>query len=257
MAEQGEKTWFQRFKEGMQFFLIVFGACWGIYTFVYKDIIVPTRRPPAVTLAAQLEELDRADGMILARAHLVVVNRGDAKVWVPALWWHVYGVGLSGEERTTGEFATVARPWLEDRLESMSRFSTSTRVEVVAVGRIAEHNYWYQPRDETVHEQLFLVPEGRFDVLQIVVDAYITKGISQLAPTRWTISDQGELSPTLMLKQKGWDQEHPSRVEPFTPDLNRTHRLLSDRDDTGHNSTTASLRIKPKGAKAGDGAGKR
>jgi len=68
--------------------------------FVYKDIIVPARRPPAVTLAATLEELDRADGMILVRAHIAVANHGDAKVWVPALWWHVYGVSFSGEDRT-------------------------------------------------------------------------------------------------------------------------------------------------------------
>jgi len=47
-----------------------------------------------VTLAATLEELDRADGMILVRAHIAVANHGDAKVWVPALWWHVYGVSF-------------------------------------------------------------------------------------------------------------------------------------------------------------------
>jgi hypothetical protein len=34
----------------------VFGAAWGIYTFVYKDIIVPARRPPAVNPAAQMDE---------------------------------------------------------------------------------------------------------------------------------------------------------------------------------------------------------
>src|SRR5215467_3258696 len=83
---------FQKLKDGMQLILLIFGTSWGIYTFVYKDIIVPANRPPAVTLAAMVEELDRADGMILIRVRVVVANRGDGKVWVPALWWNVYGV---------------------------------------------------------------------------------------------------------------------------------------------------------------------
>jgi len=59
-------------------------AGFGIYQFIYKDIIVPARRPPAVTLAATLEELDRADGMILVRAHIAVANHGTPKYGLPA-----------------------------------------------------------------------------------------------------------------------------------------------------------------------------
>ena len=244
MAQEGEKTRVQKFKEGMQIFLMIFGAFWGVYTFIYKDIIVPANRPPAVTLATTLDELDRADGMILVRARLQVANRGDAKVWVPALWWNVYGVSFSGEDRTAEQFANDVRPLLED-LEGLSRFSNIRLVEVAAAGRVSDYEMWYQPKDETVHEQLFLVPEAQFDTLQIFADVYITKSISEFAQTRWAIDDKGQLTPTLLLKQPGWDKD-PGRVAPFEPETNRTHRKLSDRSDVGHNFTTASLRLKPK-----------
>jgi hypothetical protein len=248
VAQKGEMT-FQKFKEGVQFFLIIFAASWGIYTFIYKDIIVPAKRPPAVTLAATLEELDRADGMILVRAHLVVANRGDGKVWVPALWWNVYGVSFGGEDRTASQFANDVRPLLQRGDEGVSRFSNIRSVEIVAAGRVPDHELWYQPKDESVHEHLFLVPEGRFDAVQVYVDAYISKSIGEFAPTRWEINKEGVLTSTLLLKQTGWDKDS-SRVVPFAPETNRTHRKLIDREDAGHNFTTASLRIKPKASTA-------
>ncbi len=249
VAQKGQMTWVQKSKEGMQLFLLIFGAGFGVYQFIYKDIIVPAKRPPAVTLTATLDELDRADGMVLVRAHLVVANRGDAKVWVPALWWNVYGVSFSGEDRPVTQFASDVQPLLERQDESVSRFSSIRSSEIVAAGRVPDHELWYQPKDESVHEELFLVPEGRFDVLQIYVDAYITKNIAELAPTRWEINGEGVLTPTLLLKQTGWDKD-PSRVVPFAPETNRAHRKALDREDAGHDFTTASLRIKAKASMA-------
>ena len=245
-VEQKSAMTFQKLKDGVQFILLIFGAAFGIYTFIYKDIYIPAKRPPAVTLAATVEELDHADGMILIRAHLVVANRGDAKVWVPALWWNVYGVSLGGDGRTISQFVNYARPLLQYD-KGVSRFSNIRSVEIVAAGYERDYELWYQPKDETVHEQLFLVPEERFDAVQIYVDAYIIKNIETLAPTRWEINDQGELTPTLLLKQKGWWWDKNSgRTVPFEPETNRDHRKIFDQGDAGHDFTTASLRIKPK-----------
>src|SRR6266404_3055947 len=174
MAEKEGPSRTQKIKESVQFFLLLFCAGFGIYQFIYNDIYVPSRRPPAITLAATLEELDRADGMILVRAHMAVANHGDAKVWVPALWWHVYGVSFSGEDRTADQFA----------------------------------------------------------------------------PTRWEMNKEGILTPTLLIKQSGWDKDHPERVMPFEPETNARQRKQGDREDAGHDSTTASLRLKPKAATA-------
>jgi len=141
-------------------------------------------------------------------------------------------------------------PFIERGDESFGRFSSVRQVEVAAAGRVPEYEYWYQPKDETAHEQLFLVPEGKFDALQIYVDAYITKSIDEFAPTRWEMSKEGMLTPTLVLKQRGWDKDHPERVVPFEPETNAKQRKQGDREDAGHNSTTASLRLKPKAPSA-------
>lgn len=248
IAQKSEMT-SQKFKDVLQIVLLLFAAAWGVYTFVYKDIILPGKRPPAVTLATTLEELDRSDGMILVRAHLVVANPGDGKVWVPALWWNVYGERFGNEDRTPPKFVGDVRLLLEGVEESLSRFSNVESREVVAVGRIPDYETWYQPRDETVHEQLFLVPEGRFDAVRVFVDAYISRSIAEFAPTTWEIDEAGVLNPTLLLKQKGWAKDS-SRVAPLAPATDPAHQKLLDRIDAGHTSTTASLRIKPKASTA-------
>ena len=246
VAQTEGKSTSQRLKEGLQLFILAFGAVLGFYQFVYVQIIVPSRRPPAVTLAVTLEELDRADGMILVRAHLIVRNASDTKVWVPALWWNVYGVSFNGEARTPAEYAAVAAPLVKGSETSFTRYSSVRRAEVVASGRVPDFEYWYQPRDETTHEQLFLVPEGAFDVLQIFAEADITKSLDRFAPTRWVVDDEGVLSSALMLKADGWAEEHQDRVRPFVPNNEKDQRvLIGDQTDAGHNETTASIRLKP------------
>src|SRR5215469_7043291 len=121
--EQERAVTLQKLKDGAQLVLLIFGTSWGVYTFVYKDIWVPTMRPPAVTLAVTVEELDRVDDMILIRAHLVVANHGEAKVWVPALWWNVYGVSFRRDDRTLSQFVNDERPQLQENNGSVSRFS--------------------------------------------------------------------------------------------------------------------------------------
>lgn len=233
---------FQKFKESAQFFAILFAGFWGVYTFIYKDIIVPARRPPAVTLTAKIEELNRADGMILVRAQLVVANRGDAKVWVPTLWWNVYGVSYGREDRTASRFTTDVRPLLQRGDQSVSRFSNVRLVEIVAAGRVPNHEYWFQPNDEAIQEQLFFVPESQFDAVQVYFEANIFKSIDEFAPPRWELREDG-LMPTLLLKQSGWEKDS-SRVVPLAPETDRTHKQAVDRADAGHNVATASLWIR-------------
>jgi len=244
MTQTGDKPTTQRMREAVQFFLLIFGGALGFYQFVYVQIIVPSRRPPAVTLAATLEELDRRDRMVLVRLRLVVRNQSDTKVWVPALWWNVYGVSFNGEARTEAEFAVAVEPLLQAGAdESFTRYSSVLRKEVVANGRVPDFAYWYQPRDETNHEQLFLVPEGEFDVLQIFAEATITKTLENFAPTRWGVDDRGALTPILLIKAPGWSEDHKDRVISLE-DL-KTPLSLTDGSDAGHNVTTASLRLKP------------
>jgi hypothetical protein len=85
--------------------------------------------------------------------------------------------------------------------------------------------------------------------VQVSVSAYIFKNIDKLAPTRWDISEEGWLAPTLLVKQRGWNKDS-SHVVPFAPETRRTHWRSSHREDTGMNFTTASLRIKPKAPSA-------
>jgi hypothetical protein len=237
-------NWIQKFKDGLQISLLLFGTLFGIYQFIYKDIIVPSKRPPAVTLTATLDEMGRADGMILVRAHLVVANRGEAKVWVPALWWQVVGVSFNGEDRGADQYAKDVRPLLERGEESVARYSSIKRVDFAASGRVPDYELWYQPKDETVHEQLFLVPEKDFDVLQMYAYADITKSIAEFAPTRWDIDATGQLNPTLLVKQSGWSKDYPERVLPFEPEKDAAQRKQGDKNNAGQTFTTASLMVK-------------
>lgn len=240
-------TRFTRLKERTQFALLLFGAAWGIYTFVYKDIIVPSRRPPALQLSVTLDELGRSDGMILVRARLVVINSGQATVWVPALWWQAYAIDFTKIDANVSEFVETARERLQGGTEGVSRLADIRAAEIVAIGREASFEYWYHPGDKTTHEQLFHVPEGGgFDVVVVYFDTYALKSIEDFAPTEWQVGADGWLNPILVVKEKGWDED-PSRVTRLDPDSVPAHRRLLARLAAGHNDATASLWIGPAG----------
>jgi hypothetical protein len=159
-------------------------------------------------------------------------------------------VSFSAEDRSATDFAEEARRLLQKGDGDVARFSKTKSREVVAAGYVPDHDRWYQPKDESIHEHLFRVPEGRFHVVQMYVNAYIFKSISELAPTRWAIDDQGRLTPTLMLKKTKWGDKASSDAEPFAPETNAAHRKMSDREDAGENLAVASLQLTPKASTA-------
>src|SRR5262245_14017135 len=85
-------------REWTQFVVLLFATAWGVYTFVYKETILPARRPATLTVTATLEELARNDEQVLIRLRIRAVNHTDRKVYVPALWYRVRGIELSPQE---------------------------------------------------------------------------------------------------------------------------------------------------------------
>lgn len=188
-------------RDVIQAMALLIAAMWGGYTFIYREIIIPARRPAALVVTPTLEAIGRRGDTILARATFHMANRSAGKVYAPAIWYSVRGLKLRPTDtedtaylRQNGERA--------DSLYSTARFSEFTAADVIAVGKLApEVETWYEPDGEQRLEQLLYIPADRYDAAQLVVQYLIAKDVGDVEEVRWRALDDGELEPRLVFRR--------------------------------------------------------
>jgi hypothetical protein len=174
---------------------------WGAYTFFYREIIVPARRPASLVVTPSLEAIGRRGDTVLARATFQMVNRSDAKVYAPAIWYSVRGLKL---QPVALEDTTYARQNRESAQQpyATARYSQFTAADVIGLGKVnGEVEYWFEPGAEQRLEQLLYIPADRYDAAQLMVQYLVVKDIHELKEVRWKTNDDGELEPRLVFAQ--------------------------------------------------------
>lgn len=169
------------FREWTQFAILLFATAWGVYTFVYKELILPSRRPATLAVSTSLEELGRTEDKVLIRLRVHAVNRTDRKVYVPALWYSVHGVRLA--ERSGEQEEYRAQIEYAPQAEIHASYSAVADADLVAVGTILNRvTDYYETTNETTNGVLFEVPlDRRYDALQARAQFFLTRQTEGLA----------------------------------------------------------------------------
>ncbi|HSU13449.1 hypothetical protein [Longimicrobium sp.] len=182
----------------VQAFALIVAAMWGAYTFIYREIVIPARRPAALVVTPTLEAIGRRGDTVLARATFQIVNRSDTKVYAPAIWYAVRGLKL---EPVATDDSTYLRQNRENAQlpYATTRFSQFTAVEVIGLGKVnSEVEYWFEPQQEQRVEQILYIPADRYDAAQLQVQYLIAKDVHEVKEIRWRTTDEGDLEPRLV-----------------------------------------------------------
>jgi hypothetical protein len=221
-------------REWTQFIILVFATVWGVYTFVYKETIVPAKRPATLVVTTSIEELGRSSDGILVRARIHAVNHTDKKVYVPALWYTAAGIKLKSLPGLLDDFKSQVT---SAPVRSMtSRYSVEAVKDIVAVGTILETlDSYYEPTDETTNEIVFEVPVGRYDAIELRANFIITKDTSGLDRPTWSVAESGELVPEFKLMGR-----------PYDPANDLEHRDWEAATGMGEDWSVSTLSLWPK-----------
>lgn len=214
MENDPKKSIGAKVRDWTQFAVILFASVWGIYTFVYKEIIVPAHRPAALAISCDLQEVGRNENMALVRARVHLANKRDTKIYAPAIWLTLKGLRITAKEASDERIVPPA----ENVQPPPEKFASSSEEEAsfVARWRLPDWETWYEPGDETTNEVLFYVPLNLYEAAELTVQVFVTKNIDDLASVKWNVAEDGSFEPILMLKGPGYDKDkHPELVEPF------------------------------------------
>ncbi|HYH81927.1 MAG TPA: hypothetical protein VEX86_19130 [Longimicrobium sp.] len=187
-------------RDVIQGFALIVAALWGGYTFIYKEIILPAKRPASLVVTPRLEAIGRRGDTILARATFHMVNRSDDKVYTPAIWYSVRGLKL---QSVATEDSTYLRQNGEaaEKPYATARFSEYTAFDLIAAGKLAaEVETWYDPDGEQTVEQLLLIPADRYDAAQLQVQYLVTRDVRDVKAVRWRTNENGDLDPRLVFQ---------------------------------------------------------
>ena len=223
----------------LQSIALIIAAMWGAYTFFYREIIIPARRPAALVVTPSLEAIGRRGDTVLARATFAMVNHSDSRVYAPAIWYSVRGLKL---QPVNTEDSTYQRENREgaDKPYPTARVSQFTAADVIGEGKInTEVEYWFDPNGEQRVEQILYIPADRYDAAQLSVQYLVTKDIHELKQVRWRTTDDGDLEPRLVFAEGSAYAGPPAELSDTVP---RYVRWLK-RHQGGVNFVSATLSL--------------
>ena len=170
---------------------ILIAAAWGIYTFVWKDILVPSWQPAHINVEASLTpvtgRLADVDGQEMT-LEVKGTNASSRRVYfLPNVWW------LSGVKRKpssvfrtrgTSSFLKEANQALEGvPLNYAERSITRSPRELIAVGRLFDDNF-VDPGAVVQRSVLVRIPSG-YDAADLnMVVPLLTR------QPRWILNDR-------------------------------------------------------------------
>jgi len=146
---------------------ILIAAAWGVYTFVWKDILVPSWQPANLNLEASLRPVPdrpaRADGLEMI-LEVKATNESSRRVYPLANIWYVSGIN---REPRPGSMVRSDRLFRQESnqalkevgLQQAERGVTSTPGELLAVGRLFDDDM-IDPGESVNRSILVYIPQG-------------------------------------------------------------------------------------------------
>ena len=203
---------------------ILIATAWGMYTFIWQDVLVPSWQPANLSLEASLTPVtDRpasADGREMALV-IKAVNSSSRRVYPLAnIWWLS---GLKREPRS-GPAHGIEQVFLRDsdqalrkpELRHVERAVTSTTGSLLAVGRLVDDDVIHP--GETVNRTILVrIPTGYSAVDLRVLMPVLTRppgGLFNGRQLAWGLSPSGDPLPLLCSPADPGDSTHQRDCQP-------------------------------------------
>jgi hypothetical protein len=155
---------------------IVAAGIWAFYVFAYENRIKPSLADPNVDVSATMRKLSERNGLIGVGLDVQFHNIGTVRAHFLGLAVNVYGQRIIGRASEN-----APKP---DRLEYeyAGFYRTAPPVPVYSTAFITQlgdpkalRDLPLDPGSTVKYERIFYIPQGRFDLLMLGVDAPFTK----------------------------------------------------------------------------------
>jgi hypothetical protein len=163
------------------FLLGLVGTAFGVFQFWYQQEYLPTHKPPALSLTAQVEPAgERAGaGRELYKATITTKNTGTVKVIAFTGTYVLNGMTYGAVKKKPTE-ARIMAPLQADLADPYySRFLrhyVPNSFTPIAAGRLFAENRYFEPNDELSREYVVASPLCRYELLTLRANIVVARG---------------------------------------------------------------------------------
>jgi hypothetical protein len=174
---------------------IVAAGVWAFYVFVYENRIKPATADPELNVTASMQRLSERKGLIAVALHLQLHNIGTVRAHLLGL-----AVNVSGKRVVSGvSHGRVELGGTQYRFQGYYRTQPDVPVYGYAyITRLGNpstgQDIALDPAASVEESRTFYVPQGRFDLLEVGIDAPYTKFDDATIPSHLAVTPQGAAS---------------------------------------------------------------
>jgi hypothetical protein len=161
------------------FLLGLVGTAFGVFQFWYQQEYLPTHKPPALTLTAQLESVGERAGRELYKATIATKNTGTVKVIAFTGTYVVSGMNYRAVKKQPTE-AQIMKPLLSDAPDPyyarFLRHYKTNSFSPLAAGKLFAENRYFEPGDELSREYVLAAPRCAYGLLSLRANIVVARG---------------------------------------------------------------------------------
>jgi len=215
---------------------IVMAGVWGLYTFVYKEIVVPKSAPVNITMDLSLKRMQEQrkggkGGLTPIEVTVSAKNPSSREVYILPTVWVAYGLKIS-------PIAVTELPEIKIDSSAISqsfidRYAKTTSRALVALGRLIPDTS-LKPGEVVTRRLVFFVPSGMYDMVdvQAAVPTVAEQGKIDLA---WSLG-KNEMLTSILFKIGSDRKPTQMQASEITESFRHEHELQTS-------STTAHLSL--------------
>lgn len=222
---------------------ILIAAAWGVYTFVWKDILVPSWQPAHLSLEASLAPVaDRppsSDGLEMS-LQFKASNASSRRVYPLSSVWSLREIARAA--RSSGASPTAEALFFSDAdqalqgeaLSHAERGVSSTPGRLLALGRLLDDDF-LDPGESVQRTILVRIPPGTSAAELQVTLLLLTRSPAGLFHGRrltWGLSDSGDPLPLICSIPLRDATDRSSGCKPYDEDNERELRQFDPKKST-------------------------
>lgn len=177
-------------RDAIEILAIVAAGIWAFYVFAYENRIKPSMADPDINVSASMQRLSTHNGFIAVSLHLQLRNVSTVRAHLLGLAVNVYGQRIVATTPTPSEHPGT-------RYEFKGFYRSSPAVPVYSWAYVTQlgdpsstQDAVLDPGSSIENERTFYVPQHRFDLLSLGIDAPYTK-FERTIRTHLVVTEQG------------------------------------------------------------------
>ena len=192
----------------------VFG--FGIYQFVYVNIMQVSRQPAALVLACDVQQVGHRGPLTALKVTTSIHNTSKVRVYAMAAWFNVQGIKITPhppvEDAAYHQYVasvTGDQKFKEGSVVNVGRHWEEHGGQIIDCGKVMADENWFEPDESDTTTMMVYVPTDRYDLIKVGFSVAMSKN-SDKVRTRLLADGDGALRPVVERRtEEGASGWHP------------------------------------------------